>query len=114
MTYYASGKRRFYHLDRSIEPLVPDSAIQNLPNLSGYLKSRNLVVPMCFAWLPPERKQPGFLPRAMDTLLPVMKSKAASALGTGQQALTTSEPRSNNRAPRERQEKDPARQAIFD
>lgn len=114
VTYSASGKRRFYHLDRSIEPLVSDSAIQNLSNLSGYLKSRNLVVPMRFAWPPPERKQPGFLPRAIDTLLPVIKSKTASALSTGQQTLTTSEPPSNNRAPRERQEKETTPQAIFD
>jgi hypothetical protein len=59
-------KSKTYHLDRRVEPLVMDSVIQGLPNLSGYLKSQNLVVPVTFPWVPPERKQRGFIPRPID------------------------------------------------
>ena len=47
-----------------------DSVIQGLPNLSGYLKSRNLVVPISFPWVPPERKQRGYIPRPMEANTP--------------------------------------------
>jgi hypothetical protein len=33
-----------------------DSVIQGLPNLSGYLKSQNLVVPVTFPWKQIERQ----------------------------------------------------------
>ena len=59
-------KSKTYHLDRRVEPLVMDSVIQGLPNLSGYLKSQDLVVPVAFPWVPPERKQRGFIPRPID------------------------------------------------
>jgi len=59
-------KSKTYHLERRVEPLVMDSVIQGLPNLSGYLKSQNLVLPMSFPWVPPERKQRGFIPRPVD------------------------------------------------
>jgi len=59
-------KSKTYHLERRVEPLVMDSVIQGLPNLSGYLKSQDLVVPVAFPWVPPERKQRGFIPRPID------------------------------------------------
>ena len=63
-------KSKTYHLERRVEPLVMDSVIQGLPNLSGYLKSQNLVVPVTFPWVPPERKQRGFIPRPMEAYTP--------------------------------------------
>jgi hypothetical protein len=63
-------KTKTYHFDRRIEPLVMDSVIQGLPNLSGYLKSQNLVAPVTFPWVPPVRKQRGFIPRAMEAHTP--------------------------------------------
>ncbi len=114
VAYYGSGKNKRYHLDRSIEPLVMDSAIQNLANLSGYLKSRNVVAPIHFRRTPPERKQPGFLPRMIDGLLPVPKPQPAPLLPSRERVLTVPQPEPDNRAPQERQEKEPARQAIFD
>ncbi len=64
-------KSKTYHLERRVEPLVMDSVIQGLPNLSGYLKSQNLVVPATFPWVPPERKQRGFIPRPIEANTPV-------------------------------------------
>jgi hypothetical protein len=64
-------KSKTYHLERRVEPLVMDSVIQGLPNLSGYLKSQNLVVPVTFPWIPPERKQRGFILRPMEGHTPV-------------------------------------------
>jgi hypothetical protein len=114
VAHYGSGKNKRYHLDRSIEPLVMDSAIQDLANLSGYVKSRNVVAPIHFRRTPPERKQPGFLPRMIDGLLPVPKPQSAPMLPSRERVLTVPQPEPDNRAPQERQKKEPARQAIFD
>ena len=64
-------KSKTYHLERRVEPLVMESVIQGLPNLSGYLKSQNLVVPVTVPWVPPERKQRGFIPRPIEGHTPV-------------------------------------------
>ena len=69
-------KSKTYHLERRVEPLVMDSVIQGLPNLSGYLKSQNLVVPVTFPWVPPERKQRGFIPRPMEAYTPAQSIAA--------------------------------------
>ena len=69
-------KSKTYHLERRVEPLVMDSVIQGLPNLSGYLKSQNLVVPVTFPWVPPERKQRGFIPRPIEGYTPVQNITA--------------------------------------
>ena len=69
-------KSKTYHLERRVEPLVMDSVIQGLPNLSGYLKSQNLVVPVTFPWVPPERKQRGFIPRPMEAHTPAQSIAA--------------------------------------
>ena len=62
----------------------------------------------------PERNQPGFLPRMIDGLLPVPKPQPAPMLPSRERVLTVPQPEPDNRAPQERQEKEPARQAIFD
>jgi hypothetical protein len=69
-------KSKTYHLERRVEPLVMDSVIQGLPNLSGYLKSQNLVVPVTFPWVPRERKQRGFIPRPMEANAPLQSVAA--------------------------------------
>jgi Type IV secretion-system coupling protein DNA-binding domain len=56
------------HLRRSTEHLVMASTIAGLDNLVGYLKSKNLVVPMSFPYVQPERRHPAFLPRALPEL----------------------------------------------
>jgi type IV secretory pathway TraG/TraD family ATPase VirD4 len=54
---------RNYQLDRQTEPLVMPSEIAGLPDLHGYLKSGNLVVPMSFPYIELPQKQPSFLAR---------------------------------------------------
>ena len=54
---------RNYQLDRQTEPLVMPSEIAGLPDLHGYLKSGNLVVPFSFPYIELPQKQPSFLAR---------------------------------------------------
>ncbi len=54
---------RNYQLDRQTEPLVMPSEIAGLPDLHGYLKSGNLVVPLSFPYIELPQKQPSFLAR---------------------------------------------------
>ena len=54
---------RNYQLDRQTEPLVMPSEIAGLPDLHGYLKSGNLVVPLSFPYVELPQKQPSFLAR---------------------------------------------------
>jgi len=56
------------HFRRYTEPLVTASTITGLDNLAGYLKSRNLVVPMSFPYIRSELRHPAFLPRALPEL----------------------------------------------
>jgi Type IV secretion-system coupling protein DNA-binding domain len=54
---------RNYQLDCQTEPLVMPSEIAGLPDLHGYLKSGNLVVPLSFPYIELPQKQPSFLAR---------------------------------------------------
>ena len=54
---------RNYQLDRQTEPLVMPSEIAGLPDLHGYLKSGNLVVPLRFPYIELPQKQPSFIAR---------------------------------------------------
>jgi len=54
---------RNYQLDRQTEPLVMPSEIAGLPDLHGYLKSGNLVVPLSFPYIELPQKQSSFLAR---------------------------------------------------
>ena len=56
------------HVRRSMEPLVLASTIASLDNLSGYVKSKDLVVPARFCYMEPVENQPGFLPRQLAGL----------------------------------------------
>jgi len=56
------------HVRRYTEPLVMSSTIAGLDNLTGYLKAKNLVVPMSFPYLKPELRYSRFLPRALPEL----------------------------------------------
>jgi len=67
---------------RRTEPLVMASTIAGLRNLTGYLKSQDLVVPMSFPYLKPDLRQPRFLPRPLpelETLSAPKKAPAAAA-----------------------------------
>ena len=57
-----------YHWQRHIEPLVMASTIAGLPNLNGYIKSRNLVVAAQFPRVPAECNETAFLPRPLPDL----------------------------------------------
>jgi type IV secretory pathway TraG/TraD family ATPase VirD4 len=54
---------RNYQLDRQTEPLVMPSEIAGLPDLHGYLKSGNLVVPLSFPYIELPQKQSSFIAR---------------------------------------------------
>jgi len=54
---------RNYQLDRQTEPLVMPSEIAGLPDLHGYLKSGNLLVPLSFPYIELPQKQPSFIAR---------------------------------------------------
>src|SRR5260370_36661505 len=58
-------------MQRHVEPLVMASTIEGLHNLTGYVKSRDLVVPTSFPYLKPQPKQPAFVPRALPELAPL-------------------------------------------
>lgn len=68
---------------RRTEPLVMASTIAGLRNLTGYLKSQELVVPISFPYSPPVPRQPGFLLRPLPELevLSVPPKVAAAAAG---------------------------------
>jgi hypothetical protein len=63
-------RRKTFYLDRRIEPLVLASEIQGLPDGTGFLKCRNLVVPLKLPWIVAERKERGFIPRHSHGLVP--------------------------------------------
>jgi Type IV secretion-system coupling protein DNA-binding domain len=56
------------HWQRRTEPLVMSSTIAALQNLTGYLKSRDLVVPMSFGYVAMEQRQPAFVARPLPEL----------------------------------------------
>ena len=53
------------------------SIIEGLHNLSGYVKSRDLVVPVSFPYFKLEAKHPAFLPRALPELESLSLPKTA-------------------------------------
>jgi Type IV secretion-system coupling protein DNA-binding domain len=66
------------HLRRYTERLVMSSTIAGLDDLAGYLKSKNLVVPMSFPYLKPELRHPAFLPRALPELQTLVLSTSST------------------------------------
>jgi type IV secretory pathway TraG/TraD family ATPase VirD4 len=63
---FGVGYRRKSHnfsLDRQVKPLVLPSEIMGLKNLTGYVKSGNLVVPLQFDPNPIQPREPAFVPR---------------------------------------------------
>ncbi len=60
---HRSRNSRNYQLDRQTEPLVMPSEIAGLPDLHGYLKSGNLLVPLSFPYIELPQKQPSFIAR---------------------------------------------------
>ena len=59
------------HLRRYTEPLVLPSTIQGLPNLTGYVKSRDLVIPATFCYAEHQEAHSGFEPRSLPELEPL-------------------------------------------
>ena len=57
---------------RYTEPLVLASSIEGLPNLAGYLKSKDLVVPASFSYVKSSQIHPGFQPRMLTGLEPLV------------------------------------------
>jgi hypothetical protein len=83
---------------RRTEPLVMASTIGGLRNLTGYLKSQDLVVPMSFPYLKPDLRQPRFLPRPLPELerLSVPERAVAAAVAAGTPATASQQ---QDRAP---------------
>jgi hypothetical protein len=75
----AWGRRKTFYLERRIEPLVLASEIQGLPDGTGFLKCRNLVVPLKLQGIRAERKERGFIPRLSDGFAPIRPVGASSA-----------------------------------
>ena len=73
------------------------STIEGLPNLTGYIKSRDLVVAASFPRVDVQSCRPAFLPRALPQLEPLPPPKAIAAAATATDGIErTQEP------PRER------------
>jgi len=68
------------HFQRKMEPLIMASVIEGLHNLTGYVKSRDLVVPIGFPYLRLQTKHPAFVPRALPELEPLVLPKAVPGL----------------------------------
>jgi type IV secretory pathway TraG/TraD family ATPase VirD4 len=67
------------HWQRRTEPLVMASTIEGLHNLTGYIKSRDLVVSASFPRLDARLIHPGFLPRPLPQLEALPAPKAIPA-----------------------------------
>jgi type IV secretory pathway TraG/TraD family ATPase VirD4 len=67
---------RNYQLERTTEPLVMASEIQGLPDLHGYLKSGNLVVPFSFPYIELPNRHEALLARK----LPMQRPKETAQL----------------------------------
>lgn len=66
---FAGGQNnKTSHWQRRIEPLVMSSTIAGLDNLTGYLKVRDLVVPISFGYVAPENRQSAFIARPLPEL----------------------------------------------
>ena len=70
------------HWQRRTEPLVMPSTIEGLRNLTGYIKSRDLVVAASFPRVDVQSCRPAFLPRALPQLEPLPPPKAIAAAAT--------------------------------
>jgi hypothetical protein len=72
------------HWKRRVEPLVTASTIEGLPNLTGYIKSRDLVVAAIFPRLDAQPKHSAFLaaPLASSGVPAAAKAMAAGATGS--------------------------------
>jgi hypothetical protein len=87
-------KTTSHNNERQIEPLVMDSEISGLANLSGYLKSENLVVRMSFPIIALPSRHPGYIQRPIEIQpeqLQVATAVAAATSGTLEQKLTPHE-----------------------
>ena len=70
------------HWQRRTEPLVMASTIEGLPNLTGYIKSRDLMVAASFPRVDAQLCHPAFLPRPLPQLEPLPPPKAIAAAVT--------------------------------
>ena len=70
------------HWQRRTEPLVMASTIEGLPDLTGCIKSRDLVVAASFPRVDAEPCHPAFLPRPLPQLEPLPAPKAITAAAT--------------------------------
>ncbi len=77
------------HWQRRTEPLVMASTIAALHNQTGYLKSRDLVVPLSFPYRPPVQRQPALLPRPLPELEALSLANAAAGPAAVEESHTT-------------------------
>jgi len=65
-------------VQRRTERLVMASTIAGLHNLTGYIKSRDLIIPASFPYLTFPATQPAFVPRSLPELAPLAVPKAGA------------------------------------
>lgn len=65
---FLGNRGKSTRMQRHTEPLVMASTIEGLHNLTGYIKSRDLVVAAAFPYVKLQAKEPAFLPRPLAEL----------------------------------------------
>ena len=77
-------------LERKTEPLVMASVIGGLPDLTGYIKSQNLVSQAQFPYVEAKRRIVGFLPRHMPDCMSALTA-VSEPPGTAEEAHSVTE-----------------------
>jgi hypothetical protein len=81
-------------IEQKTEPLVMASVIGGLPDLSGFIKSQNLVVSATFPYIGAERRVTGFIPRPIKAL-DLSNEAEAMELGTAGCGTASGSPMEN-------------------
>lgn len=74
---FLGNRGKSMRMQRHTEPLVMASTIEGLHNLTGYIKSRDLVVAAGFPYQKLQAKEPAFLPRPLAELEPLTLPSSA-------------------------------------
>ena len=88
------------HWQRRTEPLVMASTIASLHNQTGYLKSRDLVVPISIPYRSPVLRQPALLPRPLPGLEALTLAGAAANQGAADESGAAEKPSDQSQTPK--------------
>ena len=90
---FLGNRGKSSRMQRHTEPLVMASTIEGLHNLTGYIKSRDLVVAASFSYLKLKTKHPAFVPRALPELEPLTLPKSEAGAVTSADKLKAAQAR---------------------